>query len=157
MAVRVIGLDAFLQPYRLLDAEEFLEIHFDLAAREVLVAVGIEQTLFGRQKSAGAVHVDGAAFENNTRIETAVVLQSFQFIDDAVVAREIRIFASPGVECPFCKSDFARQTAFFHENWAVVAYPGVDGLHVMKNQILGRDLFCRQALLYVLGSVFAGD
>ena len=65
MPVGLVVVDAPAEPDHLLGAEVVEQRLLDLLARELGVAVGIEQALFGRHHGPLAVHVDRAALEHD--------------------------------------------------------------------------------------------
>ncbi len=67
MAVGLVGEDAATEPDDLLGTEVVAQMSLDLLARELRVAVAVQQTLLGGQSRALAVDVDRSALEHQRR------------------------------------------------------------------------------------------
>src|SRR6185437_4827850 len=115
------------QPDNAAHAGEQREAFLDLLARQVRIAVFVEETLFGRQQCALAVHMNGPAFAD----ERGVIDQRVD--GGGGLGGEFRIvivgviFVAPGVELPLhgglaafrvaeeCRADVARPGIVEHD------------------------------------------
>ena len=64
------------------------------------IAIWVEQTLLGRQTSAGAIDFDGTAFEDDLMIEHGHSEMRRDFSRDPLVLFIGRILGAPAVEDP---------------------------------------------------------
>src|SRR3954471_6443925 len=92
------------QPDDRADAQVTAQLLFNLLPAQGGIAIGVEQTLFGNQHGAFAVHVDGTAFVDDARPVAIPVfdLQDFAGHQLILIPREIQaaIQAAPGIEVP---------------------------------------------------------
>ena len=68
MAVGMIVDQPVAQPQQPFDPQVAVEPCLDLLPRQMRVAVGVEQALFGGDAKTGAVDIDRAAFEHPVRL-----------------------------------------------------------------------------------------
>ena len=97
MAVRMVVHQPAAEPEHAIDAEVRAQLRLDVAAREVRVAVRIEQALLGGDGEAGAVDVDRAALQDPVGAADVQARALAEPAPDRVVAGQV-IFAAPAVE-----------------------------------------------------------
>ncbi len=129
VAVGLVFVDAAAEPDHLLGAEVLVQRRLDLLARELGVAVAVEQALLGDQHRALAVDVDRAALEHDRRPVAVGCFDLEHLAGDPVVAVpgevEPAVEPAPGVEAPVDPAPAA--LAVDEEGRAGVADPGVVG------------------------------
>ena len=131
--VRLVGVDAVLDPQHLLTAEVVAKHLLDLFFRLVGVAAFRQQTHLGRQHRTFAVDVDGAALKHKALRAIAVHIR-----DLADLARDLVVLVpgeiqpvdepAPGVELPVHRAKTA--LVVHKERRPAVAHPGVVALEL---------------------------
>lgn len=124
VSIGVVAFDAFFQPKDLGDPEAVTEFLFGLFAREVRVAVFIEQDSFCGEELAAAVHFDCAALEDHSALVAGKVYGMGDFFRDGVIEVPWLEFSSPGIEFPIGDGDFGSDRVF-DKNGAVIAAPDI--------------------------------
>src|SRR6202040_1920689 len=78
----------------------------DLLSRQVRISISVEETRFGREQRARAVHLDRAAFQNHPRVKNRKS-EKFRYARrQSIIKREGRIFVSPRVVIPVDHGEF---------------------------------------------------
>ena len=132
------------EPDHLLDPEIALEQPLDVRARELRIAIRVEQALFSRDERALPVDVDRAALEHERRkVPVAAFDLEHLFRHDVVEIPcpvQTAFKATPGVEHPV---DAAHAPATVdHEGRPDVAHPGIvarelDDTHLRRQHAAG--------------------
>ena len=133
MAVGVVTRHAGRQPYDALEPQSGSQQRLDVLPGAAAVAVGIEKALLGDQTEAGAVDVDGAPLQHDSRRERR---QSEPFVDPrrhGVVRHVLRVLHPPGVEPPVDESQRPGRVLTGDEGRPVVPDPHVDGGDVVEH------------------------
>ncbi len=100
------------------------------------IAVGIEDRAPGGHERTGAVHLDGAAFRDEGRLEEREVQQSCGLAGYLRVAG-VRPAPAPPVEAPARDGDAS--DLVHHEDRPVVPRPDVVQRHCVERHVLGAD------------------
>lgn len=131
VAVRVVAGAAAVEPEGLVDAEVVVEGLLELLAADAGIALldFREEAFFGGEQDACAVHVDGAAFEDEAMVadcglEFGQAVELRHVVRNLVVSVVVRVLG-PGVELPVGDGDLAR--GVFDEDGAGVAEPDAVG------------------------------
>ena len=138
--VRLVGVDAVLDPQHLLAPEVFAQHLLDLFFRLVGVAALREQAHLSRQHRALSVDVNGTALEHETLCAVAVHVR-----DLADLARDLVVLVpgeiqpvdepAPGVELPVHRAKTA--LVVHKERRPAVAHPRVVALELHDADIFG--------------------
>ena len=125
MPVGFVVEDTPVQPHHLADIQICAENVFNLPPCKAGIAVLVEKTLFRRQQGPLAIHVDGAALQNDRRAIAVNFFDFGHFLRDEIVLIPGKIEASfetaPGIEYPVDSPDFAFRVG--HESGTAVAHP----------------------------------
>ena len=162
VAVGVVAGAAAVEPERLMDAEVVVEGAFELGAglfRRAEAGVALldlgEEALLGGEEDAGAVDVDGAAFEDDAAgpgfgvsgrsfgLNLGDVVELGDAVGELVVAAEVGVLG-PGVELPVGDGEaggeiFGGAFRYFYEDGAGIAQPDAVGGPVVEVEC-GRGL-----------------
>src|SRR5579863_6894270 len=136
MAVGVVAGDATAEPDDLIDAEVVVERALELLAAHAGIALldVAEQAFFRGEQSAGAVDVDGAAFEHRQMMGAVVELdgrlpgahpEGFGGAGGNLIVEMPVVVFGPGVELPVGQGDVAFRV--LDEDRAGVASPAAVG------------------------------
>ncbi len=143
VAMGVVAGGAPVEPENLVDAEVIMQGALDLLLGDAWVALldfG-EEALFGGDENAGAVSVDGAAFEDEAMLFAVLTddtgLELFDPVELGDVMRNLVVATpvvvlGPGVEVPVGEGELALR--IFDEDGAGVAEPDPVGLPGMEVQ-----------------------
>src|SRR5262249_33996663 len=92
--------NAITEPENLADAEIIAQTLLDYIAGQIRIPIVVQQTRLGREQRAAAVHFDGAAFENHSRIENRQLQDFSNTRWHNLIEIKWRIFISPGIVIP---------------------------------------------------------
>src|SRR5262245_32058064 len=67
MTICIIAGNTLPQPDNMTYAQVVVQVTLEIAALQVRIAIGMEETLLGGQTTPLSIYVDRAPFENNTR------------------------------------------------------------------------------------------
>src|SRR4029434_7257300 len=97
------------------------------------IAVLVQQTLFCSETSAGAVDLDGAAFEHDRIIEDRDLQQRGDLFGDAFILLVCLVLSAPTIEDPIVERPriFLRYAG--NESRPVVPHPNIDGGDVKQS------------------------
>jgi hypothetical protein len=122
MAVGMVVEQAAAEPQQPIDAEMVGEPRLNVGAREIGVAIGIEQALLGGDGKPGAVDIDRAAFEDPVGMADGEARGLRQADGEIVVARQV-IFAAPAVEAEIEIGPVSR-SQMSPNGWRSTSMPG---------------------------------
>src|ERR1700728_4712302 len=123
----LVKIDALLQPYHRAHRQVSAQLLFYVLARQMWIAIRIEQALFCGQARALSVHVNCAALHHQRRAVAVSALHLQNLLRDLIipVPRKVQssLQTSPGVECPINAA--AASLRIDDERWAAVAHPRI--------------------------------
>ena len=140
VAIRIVALDALLEPEDLRDSKAIAEVLFDFLPAEQGIPVRIEEHGFGGEELARAVDLDGSAFKDHASFEDTHSQTCRDLARYGIVQVPWRKFPTPSVEFPIGDCHFAC-VLVLHKNRSVVATPDIIVRMIEKFDPLGHR-FC---------------
>ena len=107
MAIGVIVDQPLAQPQHPVKAEIARQPHFEIGARQMRIAIGIEQALFGRRDQPGAIAIERPAFEHPVGARRRQTDTRGKIGADCLIPRH-QVFPAPAVEAEQPRGPCAR-------------------------------------------------
>ena len=141
MPVGLVGVNAVLYPYYFFAAEVFAQQVFDLLFGQVGVSAFREQTHFRGQDGTLAVHVDGAALENEVGGVIRVHVFNFAYFLGhltVLIPGKVKTVhkAAPCIEFPVNGAETA--LIVYNESGAAISDPCIVALHFNYTYFAGK-------------------
>ena len=133
MPVGVVALDAVAQPENFAHAKIIAQPLLNLLPRKLRIAIWIEQTSFGGEQRACAVHLDRAAFQYHVRIINRQTQRLCHARRDDLIEIARRILAAPGIVIPIDHRQ-SRILGAGQKNRPVITAPRLVGRDHVKGQ-----------------------